>query len=154
MNGEGRCLLPRHRDAEDVPALSHVLVPFLLVVAAPLFEDHDDAVQLLVVGDADGADDPLVFLGAVEVEVLGQVSGPTQFLDDPPQVAGEDCHLLLLDLDRRLGQALAAIEEEQTAADLADDAEGAMVWCVEVEFVAHRTWLLTTPPARRARRWS
>ena len=47
--------------------LAVVLVLVLvLVVGAHLLEHDDDAVELLVVGDADGADDPLVVLGPVE----------------------------------------------------------------------------------------
>ena len=115
------------------PLVVVLLLVVLLVVDAHLLEDHDDAVELFVVGDADGAHHPLELLGAVEVEVLGQVPGAAQLLDDAPEVAGQHCDLLLLDLDRRLGQALAAVEEEEAVADLADDADGAVVGCVEID---------------------
>ena len=70
-----------------------------------LLEHHDDPVELLVVGDADGSHHPLGLLGAVEAQVLGQVAGASQLLDDAAQVAGQDGDLLLLDLDGGLGRA-------------------------------------------------
>ena len=65
------------RDAQHVAALVELVVLVLLLVLlarADLLEHDDDAVELLVVGDADGPDDPLELLGAVELEVLGQVA--------------------------------------------------------------------------------
>ncbi len=118
-------------------ALTFVVLVRLLVVHPDLLEHDDDAVELLVVGDADGADDPLELLGPVELEVVGQVSGAAELLDDPAEIAGQHGHLLLLDLDRRLGQALAAVEEEQAAAHLSHHPDRAVVRCVEVVLVAH-----------------
>src|SRR6185437_10710965 len=76
-------------------------------------------------------------LGPVEAEVVGEVAGAAQLLDDPAQVGGQHRHLLLLDLDRRLGQALPAVEEEEPVAHLADDADGAVVGLVVVGLVDH-----------------
>ena len=60
------------------------------------------------------------------------MAGPAQLLDDASEVAGQHGDLLLLDLDRGLGQALAAVEQEQAVAHLADDADRAVVGRVEV----------------------
>jgi hypothetical protein len=89
VDGERGGLLTRQRDAQHVGALAELVVVIVLVVLlarTDLLEDDDDAVELLVVGDADGPDDPLVLLGAVELEVLGQVPGTPELLDDATEV--------------------------------------------------------------------
>ena len=126
-------------DAQHVAALVIVDVEILLVVDLPagFFEHDDDAVDLLVVGDADGPDHPLGILASVKGQVLGKVAGPAQLLDDPSQVAGQHRHLLLLNFDRGLGDALAHVEEKEAAPHLADDADRAVVGGVVVDLVTH-----------------
>ena len=48
----------------------------VLVVLAGLLDDDDQPVEVVVVGDADRADDPVRLDVDVEVEVVGEVAGP------------------------------------------------------------------------------
>jgi len=66
VDGKGRCLLTREGDRGTQA---------LLVLFDELFDDHDQAVALLVVGDADAPDDPVRVGIGLEVEVLGRCPG-------------------------------------------------------------------------------
>ena len=110
-----------------------------------LLDDDHQPVGSLVVGDPDRAHDPGRLVVGVEVEVVGEVPGPAELAHDAGQVAGQDRHLLLLDLHGEVVDPCGDVEEEEPLAHRADGADGEAV-----RRLAGPAASVTRGPARRA----
>ena len=84
-----------------------------------LFDDQDDPVVGLVVGDADRPDHPGRLGRLLERELVGEMARALLVPHDAGQVVGHHCHLLLLDLEGEQDRSLPALEEEEAVADRA-----------------------------------
>ena len=128
MQDEGGDLVPRGDDAGHRPVLAFV---------DQLLGQQDEAVGVLVVGHAEGADDPFGFDGLDQVEVEGKGARRRKVGEQGAEIADEGGDLGLLQLQGDELGAAAGLEVEHALAGRPDRPRGEVIDLVQVIRLVH-----------------